>query len=150
MASRSVVQKIGNAFTRICVGIAQGVRPLVEYNHNARNLPRSRAIAKGSFVIMCSYTAICLLLSISIPRTLVGLFLAVDDTMSTAVTFLLRWLSGIVAVGILELLNAIFQAMGKWQVSMTNIALIRVLLTGTMFVIIPLFLLSIAAPDWCW
>lgn len=139
LASWGVVQKIGNAFTQICVGIGQGVRPLVAYNYNAQNIKRSKSIVKGSFVIMCSYTAVCLLLSLAIPEILVNLFLPVEEAMSTAVSFLRTWMIGIIAVGVLELLNSIFQAMGRWQISMANIAINRISLMCLMFVMVRFF-----------
>lgn len=139
LASWGVVQKIGNAFTQICVGIGQGVRPLVAYNYNAQNFKRSKSIVNGSFVIMCSYTVVCLLLSLIIPEILVSLFLPVEEAMPTAVSFLQTWMIGIIAVGVLELLNSIFQAMGKWKISMANIAVNRICLMGLMFVMVRVF-----------
>lgn len=139
LASWGVVQKIGNAFTQICVGIGQGVRPLVAYNYNAQNFKRSKSIVKGSFVIMCSYTVVCLLLSLAIPEILVSLFLPVEEAMPTAVSFLQTWMIGIIAVGVLELLNSIFQAMSKWKISMANIAANRICLMGLMFVMVRVF-----------
>lgn len=139
LASWGVVQKIGNAFTQICIGIGQGVRPLVAYNYNAQNFKRSKSIIKGSFVIMCSYTVVCLLLSLVIARELVNLFLPVEEAMPTAISFLQTWMIGIIAIGVLELLNSIFQSMGKWQISMANIAANRILLMGLMFVMVHIF-----------
>ena len=59
--------------------------------------------------------------------------------MSTAVSFLQIWMIGIIAVGVLELLNSIFQAMGIWQISMANIAINRLCLMGLMFVMVRIF-----------
>lgn len=118
LASWGVVQKIGNAFTQICVGISQGVRPLFAYNYTAGAMKRSKSIVNSSFLIMCIYTVFCLLLVNIIPKPLVSLFLPVEEAMSTAVSFLRTWTLCIVGVGFIELLNAIFQAMGKWKTSM--------------------------------
>ena len=96
-------------------------------------------IVKGSFVIMCGYTAAGLLLALAVPEILVSLFLPVEEAKFTAVSFLQTWMIGIIAVGILELLNYIFQAMGRWQISMANIAINRISLMGLMFVMARIF-----------
>lgn len=96
-------------------------------------------IVKGSFVIMCGYTAAGLLLALAVPEILVSLFLPVEEAKFTAVSFLQTWMIGIIAVGILELLNSIFQAMGRWQISMANIAINRISLMGLMFVMARIF-----------
>ena len=46
---------------------------------------------------------------------------------------------GIIALGVLELLNSIFQAMGIWQISMANIVINRLCLMGLMFVMVRIF-----------
>ena len=96
-------------------------------------------IVKGSFVIMCGYTAAGLLLALAVPEILVSLFLPVEEAKFTAVSFLQTWMIGIIAVGILDLLNSIFQAMGRWQISMANIAINRISLMGLMFVMARIF-----------
>ena len=88
---------------------------------------------------MCGYTAVCLLMSLAVPEILVKLFLPVEEAMSTAVSFLQIWMFGIIPLGVLELLNSIFQAMGIWQISMANIAINRLCLMGLMFVMVRIF-----------
>lgn len=88
---------------------------------------------------MCGYTAAGLLLALAVPEILVSLFLPVEEAKFTAVSFLQTWMIGIIAVGILELLNSIFQAMGRWQISMANIAINRISLMGLMFVMARIF-----------
>lgn len=136
LASWGVVQKIGNAFTQICVGISQGVRPLVAYNFTTRNMKRTRSIINGSFLIMGCYTVFCILLVNIIPKTLVSLFLPIEEAMPVAVSFLRRWTICIVAVGFLEVLNSIFQAMGRWQISAGNIIVGKISLMVTMLILV--------------
>ncbi|MCM1039451.1 MAG: MATE family efflux transporter [Ruminococcus sp.] len=88
LASWGVVQKIGNAFMQICVGISQGVRPLVSYNFSAKALKRTKAIVYGVFLIMGVYTVFCVLLTAFIPELLVKLFLPIEDAIPVAVSFL--------------------------------------------------------------
>ena len=136
LASWGVVQKIGNAFTQICVGIAQGIRPLVAYSNTTGNTKRTKSIVNGAFLIMGCYTALCLLLVNVIPVPLVKLFLPIEEAMPVAVSFLRIWTLCIVAVGFLELLNAIFQAMGRWKLSMANVAGGKIALMCAMLILV--------------
>lgn len=139
LASWGVVQKIGNAFMQICVGISQGVRPLVSYNFNAKALKRTKSIVYGAFLIMGVYTVFCVLLTAFIPALLVKLFLPVEDAIPIAVSFLQKWTLCIIGVGFIELFNSIFQAMGRWKISMANVVIGKVMLMLAMLFFVRLY-----------
>ncbi len=132
LAAWGVVQKIGNAFMQICVGIAQGVRPLVAYNFTSGALKRSKSIINGSFLIMAVYTMFCILLVHAIPEILVDVFISVEEAVPVAVSFLRKWTFCIVGIGFLELFNAIFQAIGKWKVATADLIIGKSALMITM------------------
>lgn len=121
LAAWGVVQKIGNSFTQICVGISQGTRPLVAYNYSAKAIRRTKALISGSCLIMGGYTVICVLLVVAIPKLFVGLFLPIEEAMPVAVSFLQKWIVGIIGIGYIELFNSIFQAMGCWKTSLVSV-----------------------------
>lgn len=74
LAAWGVVQKLGNAFLQICIGIANGVRPLVAFNFNAGAKARTKAIIKGSLMLVGCYTGLCFLLVMGFPKHLLLLF----------------------------------------------------------------------------
>ena len=136
LAAWGVVQKIGNAFTQICIGISQGTRPLVAYNYSAKAIKRTKALINGSCLIMGCYTVICMLLVVAIPELLVGLFLPIEEAMPVAVSFLQKWIIGIIGIGYIELFNSIFQAMGRWKTSLVSVVAdkLSIILTLLLFV----------------
>ncbi len=121
LAAWGAVQKVSNALMMICVGIAQGVRPLLAYNYSAGKYKRTKSLVKGAFVVIIVYEAIALVLVHLFPSAIVGLFVKNEQAIDTAVFFLTRWTFAIIGIGLLELFNAIFQAFGKWKISLANI-----------------------------
>ena len=121
LAAWGAVQKISNALIMICVGIAQGVRPLLAYHYACGQHVRTRSLMSGAVVVMLGYTAVALLLVHLFPKSVVRLFVMDDNAVEAAVFFLEVWTYATIGIGMLELYNAAFQAFGKWQVSLANI-----------------------------
>ena len=120
LAAWGVVQKIGNAFIQICVGIAQGIRPVIAYNYASGLLKRLKSIINGGMIVMGAWVAACLLLTLLVPEFLVSLLLPSGDSIPDAVSYLRVWIFCLIGFGFVELFNAVFQAIGKWQISMVN------------------------------
>lgn len=120
LAAWGVVQKIGNAFTQICVGIAQGVRPIISYNYSAGLLKRVKSIITGSVIIVGVYVVICVLVSNLFPTAIVNLLIPSGPSVSVAVSYLRVWIFCVIGNGFIELFNALFQALGQWKISMAN------------------------------
>jgi len=112
-AAWGVVQKLGNAFLQIALGIAQGVRPLIAYNYTAHLGKRTKKLIAGSAIVMGCYTGFCFLLTMLIPKPMVSMFLPIPELMSTAVGFLRIYIFCIFAIGFLELFSAVFQSFGQ-------------------------------------
>lgn len=121
LAAWGAVQKVSNALMIICVGIGQGARPLLAYNYAAGKYKRTRSLVKGAFIVMLVYESVALILVHLFPETLVSLFVKNEQAIETAVFFLEVWTYAIIGIGLLELFNAIFQAFGKWKLSLANI-----------------------------
>lgn len=120
LAAWGVVQKIGNSFMQICVGIAQGVRPVIAYNFSVDLIKRVKAIISGSMLVMAVWVAACLVLVGAVPTFLVNLFIPYGDSVPVAVSYLRIWIFCLIGIGFVELFNSIFQAIGKWKISMAN------------------------------
>lgn len=135
LAAWGVVQKLGNAFLQIAIGIEQGVRPLIAYNYNAQLGKRTKSITNGSIIVMGVYTFACFGLVMLFPQALVKLFLPIPDVMQLAVGFIRIYIFCIFGIGYLELFNAIFQAMGQWKIAIAGI------IVGKIFLLIPALLI---------
>ena len=120
LAAWGVVQKIGNAFMQICVGIAQGIRPVVAYNYASGLLKRVKSIIKGGIVIMAVWVAACQILVAAAPTFLVNLLIPSGESVPVAVSYLRVWIFCIIGFGFVELFNAVFQSVGRWRISMVN------------------------------
>lgn len=120
LAAWGVVQKIGNAFMQICVGIAQGIRPMVSYNYAAGILKRVKSIMNGGLLVMAVWVGACQLFVALAPTLMVNLLIPSGDSVPVAVSYLKTWVFCIIGFGFVELFNAAFQAIGKWKISMAN------------------------------
>ena len=139
LAAWGAAQKISNALMMIMVGIAQGVRPLLAYNFASGRFPRARAWIRGAFTVVLCCIAMALLLIQLFPSAIVRLFVTEPAAVQTAVYFLRRWTFALVGLGALELFNAIFQAMGRWKLSLTNVLVNKgVLLTPMLILLVRL------------
>lgn len=136
LAAWGVVQKIGNAFVQICVGIAQGIRPVIAYNYASGLLKRLKSIINGGMIVMGAWVAACLLLTALVPEFLVSLLLPSGDSIPVAVSYLRVWIFCLIGFGFVELFNAVFQAIGKWQISMANTIINKGLLLTPVMVLL--------------
>lgn len=140
LAAWGVVQKIGNAFMQICVGIAQGVRPVVAYNYACGLLKRVRTIINGGIVVMGVWVIFCQVLVAAIPTLIVNLLIPSGESVPVAVSYLRIWIFCIIGFGFIELFNAVFQSIGKWKISMANTIINKgFLLTPIMILLANLF-----------
>ena len=120
LAAWGVVQKIGNSFMQICVGIAQGVRPVIAYNFSVGLVKRVKSIITGSIIVMGVWVSACLILVGTIPSLLVNLFIPYGESVDVAVSYLRVWIFCLIGIGFIELFNSVFQAIGRWKISMAN------------------------------
>lgn len=136
LAAWGVVQKLGNAFLQICIGIANGVRPLVAFNFNAGAKARTKAIIKGSLMIVGCYTGLCFLLVMGFPQAFVTAFLPIETVIPTAIQFLRIYIFFLFGIGFQELLNSVFQALGQWRLAMGSVAVGKAVLTVPIILIL--------------
>lgn len=140
LAAWGVVQKIGNAFMQICVGIAQGIRPVVSYNYACGLLKRVRSIINGGIAVMGAWVLFCQALVAAIPTPIVNLLIPSGESVPVAVSYLRTWIFCIIGFGFIELFNAAFQSIGRWKISMANTIVNKgLLLTPAMILLANLF-----------
>ena len=120
LAAWGVVQKIGNASIQICAGIAQGIRPVVAYNFSCGLWKRVKSIINGGIAIIAVWIVACQLLVALAPKFLVNLLIPTGESVPIAVSYLRIWIICVIGFGFIELFNAVFQSMGKWQISMAS------------------------------
>lgn len=120
LAAWGVVQKIGNAFIQICVGIAQGIRPVVAYNFSSGLLGRVKSIINGGIIVMAGWILASQLLAALVPEFLVNLLIPSGESVPIAVSYLRVWIFCVIGFGFIELFNAVFQSIGRWPISMAN------------------------------
>lgn len=140
LAAWGVVQKVGNAFMQICVGIAQGIRPVVSYNYACGLLRRVRSIINGGIMVMGAWVIVCQILVAVLPTLIVNLLIPSGESVPVAVSYLRVWIFCIIGFGFIELFNAAFQSIGKWKISMVNTIINKgLLLTPVMILLANLF-----------
>lgn len=120
LAAWGVVQKIGNAFMQICVGIAQGIRPVVSFNYAAGLLKRVKSVVNGGILVMAAWVLFCEALVAAVPETIVRILIPAGESVPVAVSYLRIWIFCLIGFGFIELFNAVFQTIGKWQVAMAD------------------------------
>jgi Na+-driven multidrug efflux pump len=98
--------------------MAQGIRPLVAYNYSSGNRPRMRALMKGSALTVLSFVLICVALLELFPRQAMSIFLTDTATIAIGAVFMRQWVICQIGVCSTALINAFFQAMGKWKQAM--------------------------------
>lgn len=136
LAAWGVVQKIGNAFMQICVGIAQGIRPVVSFNFAAGLLNRVKSIINGGILVMGAWVLLCVALVTVMPETIVKILIPAGESIPVAVSYLRVWIFCLIGFGFIELFNAVFQTIGKWHIAMAdNIINKGLLLTPVMVVL---------------
>lgn len=125
---------------QICVGIAQGLRPVVSYNYACGLLKRVRSIINGGIIVMGAWVIACQILVAAIPTLIVKLLIPSGESVPVAVSYLRIWIFCIIGFGFIELFNAVFQSIGKWQISMANTIINKgFLLTPIMILLANLF-----------
>lgn len=120
LAGWGSVQKIMFALYTIAMGIAQGARPVVSYNYARRDLRRTRSLIHGTMLTMAIYICAALVLIHLIPELIIKLFVTNEQAVSSAKYFLSTWVFSLIGMCFIEVFNAIFQALGKWKISLAN------------------------------
>lgn len=134
------VQKVIFALYTISMGIAQGARPVISYNYARGDLRRTRSLANWTMVIMAVYLAAGITLIDLIPELIIKLFVTNAESVEWAMYFLRIAIFSIIGVTFIDLFNAVFQAIGRWKLSLVNTILNKgLLLNGVLILLATLY-----------
>lgn len=120
MAGWSSVQKSMFALSLVALGIAQGCRPVISYNHARGDLRRTKKLASGSLITIVTYVVVVIALLNLFPETVVRLFVTDSRAVESGTYFLRIWSLSLIGMSVIEVINAIFQALGRWKLSLAN------------------------------
>lgn len=134
------VQKVIFALYTISMGIAQGARPVISYNYARGDLRRTKSLANHTMVIMAVYLAVGIFLINLIPEIIIKLFVTNEESVEWALYFLRIAIFSIIGVTFIDLFNAVFQAIGRWKLSLVNTILNKgLLLNGVLVALASLY-----------
>lgn len=85
---------------------------------------------------MAVWVLACQILVAAVPETLVRLLIPAGESVPVAVSYLRVWIFCIIGFGFIELFNAVFQSIGKWQISMANTLINKGLLLTPVMVLL--------------
>lgn len=94
-------------------GIIQGVRPLVSFNYGARERERVKQIFKTTVILISSVMALGVLLSLIIPKQMMGLFTSNGETAQIGVTALRIICIGFIFSAVSVTCCGVLEALGK-------------------------------------
>lgn len=99
-------------------GIIQGVRPLVSFNYGALERERVKQIFKTTVLLISSVMALGVLLSLIIPKQMMGLFTSNDETAQIGVTALRIICIGFVFSAVSVTCCGVLEALGRGMESL--------------------------------
>lgn len=118
MAAFGVVLRVGNLLIGLSVGMAQGIRPLVAYNHSSGDRKRMKALMKGSALVVASFVLFFTALLEIGARQVMGFFLTDAETVALGASYMRKYVICQLGICGADLISAFFQAMGKWKHAM--------------------------------
>ena len=94
-------------------GIIQGVRPLVSFNYGARERERVKQIFKTTVILISSVMALGVLLSLVIPKQLMGIFTSSPETVNIGAAALRIICIGFIFSAVSVTCCGVLEALGK-------------------------------------
>lgn len=82
------------------------------------------------------WVVVCQILVASVPTLIVNLLIPSGESVPVAVSYLRIWIFCIIGFGFVELFNAAFQSIGRWQISMVNTIINKGLLLTPVMVLL--------------
>lgn len=131
-AAYGVSSKCGTIALHISIGIAQGVMPLIGFSYGAKDHKRVHEVCSLSFKILWVFSLIFLVIIQVFPKQIAGVFTPHPETIQVAAIFMRCWSWCVIGMSLFNMYNSIFQAVGKWKVSL----LLAVLRLGVIFTVL--------------
>lgn len=116
LAATGIIMKVSMIFFSICIGIAQGLQPIVSFNYGAKNYARVREAFKWAAISSLAVSTGAFLLFQIFPRQIIGFFGSGSDAYFTfAVIFFRTFLFSYFLDGIQPIAMNFFTSIGKAQ-----------------------------------
>lgn len=121
-------------------GFAQGFVPIVSYNYGHGNIKRVKDCFQISLAVMFSFNLLLMLLMISFPAVVAGMF--TDDVLliEQVAHFMPIFLAGMTIFGLQRSCQNMFVALGKAKISLFIALLRKVILLVPLALILPRFM----------
>lgn len=118
VAAYGIAGKIRSCFAVLCIGIGQGLQPILAYHYGAGNREKFKNSMSFSLtfalIFCCVITVLCWIFT----RPIVNVFLTDDNALDYGVSFTHAMLTAAWFFGIYDILQITLQAMGKAGASM--------------------------------
>ena len=113
VAALGIVKKIDQLPLYFSIGVANGLLPLLAYNHAAGNMARRSQAFRFGTLTAVSFSLCCLLLFEIFAEPLVGLFIKNPQTVAYGASFLRLMVTAMPMMSVCYPMIVQFQAMGK-------------------------------------
>lgn len=139
VAAYGIGNKVGFIFCMFCMGVNQGMQPIVGYNYGARKMDRVKKALYISMSVASIITAMATLVSFVCPELVCRMFTSDAELLRRSAAALMINLSFFFVVGPQMVVVNFFQSIGKAKTSIFLSLSRQMLLLVPMIVVFPLF-----------
>lgn len=132
--------KVVFIFLMFCMGVNQGMQPIVGYNYGARKMDRVKRTLYLSMAVATAITATATLVAMTVPELVCRMFTSDPDLLKRSVYALRINMSVLFVVGFQMVVVNFFQSIGKAKISIFLSLSRQVILLIPMLLVFPLFL----------
>lgn len=118
-AALGIVKKLDQLPLYFSIGVANGLLPLLAYNHSAGNHTRRQDIFRFGTAISVGFALLCVIVYESFAPQLASLFIADQQTITYGASFLRRMVLAMPFMAFCYPMTIQFQAMGKVREALT-------------------------------
>lgn len=93
-------------------------------------------LASGSLITIVSYVVVVIALLNLFPEMVVKLFVTDARAVESGTYFLRVWSLSLIGMSVIEVINAIFQALGRWKLSLANTIINKGLLMTPLLILL--------------
>lgn len=132
--------KVVFIFVMFCMGVNQGMQPIVGYNYGARKMDRVKRVLYLSMAVATAITASGTLVAVFCPELVCRMFTTDTELLARSVYALRINMSVFFVVGFQMVVVNFFQSIGKAKVSIFLSLSRQLILLVPMLIVFPLFL----------
>lgn len=132
--------KVVFIFVMFCMGVNQGMQPIVGYNYGARKMDRVKKALYLSMTVATAITATATIVAMTIPELVCRMFTSDPELLRRSVYALRINMSVFFVVGFQMVVVNFFQSIGKAKISIFLSLSRQLILLIPMLIIFPLFL----------